>query len=284
MAEESDSDGSGPPLLPLPPAGLRSFRGHIPVFAIPDIDASLLAMCSARFAASGRVDAEMTIRNADRSIGAALSGALLRSGAVLSPDAVDVRFEGSAGQSFGAFLIGGIRFTLFGEANDYLGKSLSGGRIVVRPKPESRFAPEANVIAGNVCLFGATEGEVFLGGQAGERFCVRNSGALAVVEGVGDHACEYMTGGTVVILGRTGVNFGAGMSGGRAFVLDEDQLFDTRCNPDDVDVGSCSLPEETAFLKEIVSRHYRLTGSPRAKALLADWDEYRQLFVKVTPR
>ena len=155
---------------------------------------------------------------------------------------------------------------------------------MVRPRPESRFAPEANVIAGNVCLFGATGGEVFLGGQVGERFCVRNSGALAVAEGVGDHACEYMTGGTVVVLGRTGVNFGAGMSGGLAFVLDEDQLFDTRCNPDDVDVETCSKPEEIALLKQIVSQHYRLTGSPRAKTLLADWDEYRPLFVKVTPR
>jgi len=155
---------------------------------------------------------------------------------------------------------------------------------VVRPRPESRFAPEGNVIAGNVCLFGATAGEVFLCGQAGERFCVRNSGALAVAEGVGDHACEYMTGGTVVVLGRTGINFGAGMSGGVAFVLDEDQLFDTRCNPDDVDLEACSKPEDAAFLKGVVARHHQLTGSPRAKALLADWDEYGPLFVKVTPR
>ena len=204
----------------------------------------------------------MPIRNADRSIGAALSGALLRSGAALAPDAINVRFEGSAGQSFGAFLSSGITFNLTGEANDYLGKSLSGGRIIVHPRAESRFSPEWNVIAGNVCLFGATEGEVFLNGQVGERFCVRNSGALAVAEGTGDHACEYMTGGRVVILGRTGANFGAGMSGGVAYVLDEDQLFDTRCNPGDVDLEACALVEDIAFLKSVIARHHALTGSP----------------------
>jgi glutamate synthase domain-containing protein 3 len=283
--EEGDTDGSGPPVLPLPEAGLRAFAGGgRPAFVVPDIDAALIEKCAGTVAAGGHVYAEMAIRNADRSIGAALSGHLVRSGAVLSPDAVNVSFSGSAGQSFGAFLVAGVSFTLSGEANDYLGKSLSGGRIVVRPRPESRFAPEGNVIAGNVCLFGATAGEVFLCGQAGERFCVRNSGALAVAEGVGDHACEYMTGGTVVVLGRTGINFGAGMSGGVAFVLDEDQLFDTRCNPDDVDLEACSKPEDAAFLKGVVARHHQLTGSPRAKALLADWDEYGPLFVKVTPR
>ncbi|MCX7028328.1 MAG: glutamate synthase large subunit [Spirochaetes bacterium] len=285
LSEEGDTDGSGPPLLPLPKAGLRGFDDSgKPRFAIPEIDAALIEKCAQMGAAGGRFEAEMKIRNADRSIGAALSGHLLRSGIPLSPDAVSVRFEGSAGQSFGAFLIQGISFTLAGEANDYLGKSLSGGRIVVHARAESRFSPESNVIAGNVCLFGATGGEVFLGGQAGERFCVRNSGALAVAEGVGDHACEYMTGGRVVILGRTGVNFGAGMSGGIAYVLDEDQLFDTRCNPDDVNLEACSKPEDRAFLKSVIARHHQLTGSPRAKALLSDWGEYLPLFVKVVPR
>jgi len=283
--EEGDTDGSGPPLLPPPAAGLRRFGGgNRQAFSIPEIDAALIEKCSGIVAAGGRVDVEMAIRNADRSIGAALSGALLRSGAALAPDAVNVRFEGSAGQSFGAFLSSGITFTLTGEANDYLGKSLSGGRIVVHPRTESRFSPEWNVIAGNVCLFGATEGEVFLNGQVGERFCVRNSGALAVAEGTGDHACEYMTGGRVVILGRTGANFGAGMSGGMAFVLDEDQLFDTRCNPGDVDLEACTQPEDIAFLKSVIARHHALTGSPRAKLLLSDWEEYHPLFVKVTPR
>ena len=283
--EEGDTDGSGPPLLPLPKAGLRRFDGgNRPRFTIPDIDASLIEKYAGTVAAGGRVDVELPIRNADRSVGAALSGALLRSGAALPPDAINVRFNGSAGQSFGAFLIPGLNFTLVGEANDYLGKSLSGGRIVVQPRTESRFSPEWNIIAGNVCLFGATGGEVFLNGQVGERFCVRNSGALAVAEGTGDHACEYMTGGCAVILGRTGLNFGAGMSGGIAYVLDEDQLFDTRCNPGDVDLETCVKPEDIAFLKSVIARHRMLTGSPRAKLLLSDWEEYHPLFVKVTPR
>jgi len=280
--EEGDTDGSGPPALPPPAAGLRNFRKAKP-FAMPDIDAAILE----RFLAAGetaRLSADFVIRNSDRSIGAALSGALTRMGAKPAPGAIDIRFIGSAGQSFGAFLVEGVGFTLFGQANDYLGKSLSGGRIVVRPPLESRILPEMNAIAGNVCLFGATGGEVFLGGQAGERFCVRNSGATAVVEGTGDHACEYMTGGCVVVLGRTGANFGAGITGGLAYVLDEDQLLDTRCNSDDVDLESCSAPEDVAVLRRLVERHYELTGSHRAKDILAEWENYRPLFVKVTPR
>ncbi len=285
IEEEGDTDGSGPPLLPPPKAGLRRFEGgNRPKFALPEIDLQLIESATAALAKGERVDVEMPIRNADRSIGAALSGSLLRSGIILPSDGITVRFTGSAGQSFGAFLTAGIGFHLSGEANDYLGKSLSGGKIVVRPRTESRFLPEMNVIAGNVCLFGATAGEVFLNGQVGERFCVRNSGALAVAEGTGDHACEYMTGGCVVILGRTGVNFGAGMSGGSAYVLDEDQLFDTRCNPADVDLEACAKPEDIAFLKDVIRRHYGLTASPRAKTILSDWEEYHPLFVKVTPR
>ena len=280
--EEGDTDGSGPPALPPPAAGLRNFRKGKP-FAMPDIDAAILE----RFVASGeaaRLSTDFPIRNADRSIGAALSGALTRLGAKPATGAIDIRFTGSAGQSFGAFLAEGVSFTLFGQANDYLGKSLSGGRIVVRPPVESRILPEMNAIAGNVCLFGATGGEVFLGGQAGERFCVRNSGATAVVEGTGDHACEYMTGGCVVVLGRTGANFGAGITGGVAYVLDEDQLLDTRCNAEDVDLESCSAPEDTATLRRLIERHYELTGSHRAKDILSEWENYRPLFVKVTPR
>jgi glutamate synthase domain-containing protein 2/glutamate synthase domain-containing protein 1/glutamate synthase domain-containing protein 3 len=280
--EEGDTDGSGPPALPLPAAGLRNFKKAKP-FAMPDIDAAILE----RFVASGeaaRLSADFTIRNADRSIGAALSGALTRLGAKPAPGAIDIRFTGSAGQSFGAFLAEGVSFTLSGQANDYLGKSLSGGRIVVRPPVESRILPEMNAIAGNVCLFGATGGEVFLGGQAGERFCVRNSGATAVVEGTGDHACEYMTGGCVVVLGRTGANFGAGITGGLAYVLDEDQLLDTRCNSEDVDLESCSAPEDVAALRRLIERHYEFTGSHRAKDILSEWENYRPLFVKVTPR
>ncbi|PKL07235.1 MAG: glutamate synthase subunit alpha, partial [Spirochaetae bacterium HGW-Spirochaetae-9] len=285
LDEEGDTDGSGPPQLPLPEAGLRRFNGeNRPPFAIPDIDALLIERYSKAMGVDRRIEAEMPLRNADRSIGAALSGALIRLGAALAPDAIRVRFTGTAGQSFGAFLIDGVNFTLSGEANDFLGKSLSGGRIIVRPRDESRFQPERNVIAGNVCLFGATGGEAFLGGQVGERFCVRNSGALAVAEGCGDHACEYMTGGQVVILGRTGINFGAGMSGGTAYVLDEDQLFDTRCNLGDVDLETCADLKDGVFLKSILARHHMLTGSPRAKLILSDWEEYLPLFVKVTPR
>ncbi|MBD3242227.1 MAG: glutamate synthase subunit alpha, partial [Chitinivibrionales bacterium] len=196
---------------------------------------------------------------------------------------IHVKFTGSAGQSFGAFLARGVTFELEGDANDYFGKGLSGGRLIVYPHRASTFLPHRNIATGNVNLFGATAGEVFIHGMAGERFCVRNSGAIAVVEGVGDHGCEYMTGGRVIILGETGVNFAAGMSGGIAYVLDESQLFDTRCNLEMVDIEPLSEDKEIAFLREYLQKHVRYTGSQYAARILDNWDEMLPLFVRVMP-
>jgi glutamate synthase (NADPH/NADH) large chain len=193
---------------------------------------------------------------------------------------IDLTFTGSAGQSFGAFLPRGITMRLLGDANDYVGKGLSGGRIVVRPAREATFAAEDNVVAGNVIGYGATSGEIFLRGRVGERFCVRNSGALAVVEGVGDHACEYMTGGRAVILGSTGRNVAAGMSGGIAYVLD---LARHRVNPELVDVEPLDL-EASAWLRDVLTRYAAETESPVAAALLADWGRWSRQFSVIMPR
>jgi len=199
-------------------------------------------------------------------------------GAGLPDETIDISFHGSAGQSFGAFLPRGITLRLYGDANDYLGKGLSGGRLIVRPPAAASFAAEGQVIAGNVIGYGATGGEIFLRGIVGERFCVRNSGALAVAEGVGDHGCEYMTGGRAVILGPVGRNFAAGMSGGIAYVLDlpawrvKKEMVDL----DPVDTG------DAAFLRDVVERHYAETGSAVAARLLADWDPGR--FTTVMPK
>jgi glutamate synthase (NADPH/NADH) large chain len=193
---------------------------------------------------------------------------------------IDLTFGGSAGQSFGAFLPRGVTLRLVGDANDYVGKGLSGGRITVRPHPDAPFTAEHNIIAGNVILYGATSGELFLRGMVGERFCVRNSGALAVVEGVGDHGCEYMTGGRVVVLGPTGRNFAAGMSGGIAFVLD---LVVSRVNQEMVDLDPLT-DDDRALLADVVSRHHAETGSAVAHTLLADWDTAVDRFSKVMPK
>ncbi len=204
-------------------------------------------------------------------------------GAGLPDDTIDLTFLGSAGQSFGAFLPRGITLRLEGDANDYVGKGLSGGRIIVRPSraaDAAGFQAEQNVIAGNVIAYGATGGEVFLRGVVGERFCVRNSGASAVVEGVGDHACEYMTGGRAVILGPTGRNLAAGMSGGVAYVLDLDRA---RVNGELVEVGPMSA-DEAAEVRALVARHLEETGSTVAAALLADWDTSASRFSTVMPR
>jgi glutamate synthase (NADPH/NADH) large chain len=195
---------------------------------------------------------------------------------------IDIRFRGSAGQSFGAFLPQGITLRLEGDANDYLGKGLSGGRLVVHTDRRAVFAPEENIIAGNVIAYGATAGEIFLNGVVGERFCVRNSGALAVVEGVGDHGCEYMTGGRVVVLGSTGRNFGAGMSGGIAFVYDADDTFADRVNFEMVELQALT-GDDREFLLDVVGRHRDLTGSPLAGRLLDDWAATVERFRKVMP-
>ena len=231
------------------------------------------------------VSLEYAIANTDRSVGAMLSGAVAaRYGSAGLPDeTISVKFKGSAGQSFGAFLTRGISFKLEGEANDYLAKGLSGGRIAVMPPVRSNFRAEENTIAGNTILYGATSGEVYINGTVGERFAVRNSGAIAVVEGVGDHCCEYMTGGRVVVLGPTGRNFAAGMSGGVAYVWDAHQTFDFFCNMEMVEL---SLLEDSASRKELhelIRQHYLYTGSPLARTLLDDWPRYIDQFIQVTP-
>jgi glutamate synthase domain-containing protein 3 len=202
----------------------------------------------------------------------------------LPDETIRLRFNGSAGQSFGAFLARGISMTLEGEANDYVGKGLSGGRIVVYPPRESRFEPEKNIIVGNVVLYGATSGEAYFSGVAGERFAVRNSGATAVVEGVGDHGCEYMTKGVVVVLGPCGRNFAAGMSGGIAYVYDERGDFsDKSCNLASVDLEPLMGADDVRILTILVEEHVRRTGSPQAKRILANWTSVLPHFVKVYP-
>ncbi len=231
------------------------------------------------------VTLELPIRNTDRTIGAILSNRIVLAHGPegLPDDTLNVVFRGSAGQSFGAFLIGGATLTLIGESNDYLGKGLSGGRIVVKTPPEATYLPHENIIVGNTLLYGATGGEAFINGMAGERFAVRNSGTVAVVEGVGDHGCEYMTGGCVVVLGGTGCNFAAGMSGGIAYVLDERQLFDTLCNLDMVDLETVWREEDKSVLRQLIERHRTFTNSVRAKYVLDHWSGMIGRFVKVVP-
>ena len=225
------------------------------------------------------------ISNNNRSTGASLSAEISRRyGAKGLPEGyISVKFRGSAGQSFGAFLAPGITFKLEGDANDYVGKGLSGGKIIVKPPVDSAFLPQNNIIAGNVCLFGATSGEAYFNGLVGERFCVRNSGAISVVEGVGDHGCEYMTGGRVIILGKTGVNFAAGMSGGIAYILDTTQLFDTNCNLEMVDIEVVHEPADIEFLNSYIHRHFQHTGSQLARQILDNWEDMLPFFVKVLP-
>jgi glutamate synthase (NADPH/NADH) large chain len=196
---------------------------------------------------------------------------------------LEIVLKGSAGQSFGAFLAPGITLKLVGDSNDYLGKGLSGGRIIVQTPQGSPFMSHENIIVGNTVLYGATAGQVFINGMAGERFCVRNSGATTVVEGLGDHGCEYMTGGLVVVLGKTGCNFAAGMSGGLAYVLDEAQLFDTMCNLDMVELESVWKDEDKELLRGLIEQHLKMTGSARAEYILNAWPDMVGKFVKVVP-
>ena len=228
---------------------------------------------------------EMPIRNTDRTAGAILSNKIVnKHGPEGLPDGtLEIVLKGSAGQSFGAFLAPGITLKLVGDSNDYLGKSLSGGRIVVKTPEGSPFMSHENIIVGNTALYGATSGQVFINGMAGERFCVRNSGAAAVVEGLGDHGCEYMTGGLIVVLGKTGCNFAAGMSGGLAYVLDEAQLFDTMCNLDMVELETVWKEDDKKLLYELIQQHQKWTGSTRAQYLLDAWPDMVGRFVKVVP-
>ncbi len=233
------------------------------------------------------VEVSLPIRNIHRTVGAMLGGEVVRryGSQGLPEETIRFRFQGSAGQSFGAFLPNGITLTLEGEANDYVGKGLSGGRIIIFPPRNSSFQPEESILAGNVILYGATSGEVFLNGIAGERFAVRNSGATAVVEGVGDHGCEYMTNGLVVVLGTCGRNFAAGMNGGIAYVFDERGDFkEKRCNPASVDLEPVTDEQDIEDLQTLITRHRDLTGSPRAGWILANWNESLPKFIKVFPQ
>jgi glutamate synthase (NADPH/NADH) large chain len=272
------------------------------------LDHQLIAAAAPALEKKQPVRLAYKIRNAHRSVGAMLSGAIARKyGNVgLPEDTVHVAFQGIAGQSFGAFLARGVTFELQGATNDYVGKGQSGGRIVVYPDPTCPANPEQNIVIGNTVMYGAIAGESYFRGVAGERFCVRNSGAAAVVEGTGDHGCEYMTGGTVVVLGRTGRNFAAGMSGGIAYVYDDDATFKERCNHNmvalepvlseadqalaDKDLAASGKGRlrhtgraDEAILRELIERHLRFTGSTRALAILDDWEASRAKFLKIFP-
>jgi len=246
----------------------------------------LLDLCKPALQKKEKVKATLPIKNINRVVGTMVGSEITRRHGVagLPDDTIEIHFKGSAGQSFGAFMPKGMTFTLEGDANDYLGKGLSGGRIVLYPPEGSSFVPEENIITGNVALYGATSGEVYIRGMAGERFAVRNSGVNAVVEAVGDHGCEYMTGGRVVILGSSGRNFAAGMSGGIAYVLDEKGDFPSRCNRQMV--GLEKLEEETEMeeVRQMIQRHAQYTRSQRAGTILAFWQKYRGQFVKVMPK
>src|SRR6185369_5541148 len=265
---------------------------HIPTRRIHDqdhgldkaLDNLLLELAKDALENKTSVELQLPIRNANRTVGTILGSELTRRhGADGLPDeTIKIRFTGSAGQSFGAFVPRGISMTLEGDANDYFGKGLSGGRLVVFPPAAATFKAEENIVVGNVVLYGATSGEAFIRGVAGERFAVRNSGATAVVEGVGDHGCEYMTGGRVVVLGRTGRNFAAGMSGGVAYVLDEDGDFAVRCNKGMVDLDPLD-DDDVVRLKDLIHRHYQLTQSAVAWRVLSGWKDAVKQFVKVMP-
>jgi glutamate synthase (ferredoxin) len=246
---------------------------------------TLVPACAPALERGEPVERALPIRNVNRTVGTILGSELTRrhGGAGLPDDTIKLRFTGSAGQSFGAFVPRGIGLTLEGDANDYVGKGLSGGKLVVFPPKASTFVPEDNILIGNVALYGATSGRAFFRGRAGERFCVRNSGAMAVVEGLGDHGCEYMTGGVAVVIGPTGRNFAAGMSGGSAFVLDETGDFPQRCNLEMVDLEPLREPEDVELVRDLLIQHAGYTGSAVAARLLGDWDWAVSKFVKVMP-
>ena len=232
-----------------------------------------------------RTHLDLPITNMDRAVGAIVSNEISKiyGASGLPEDTINIDFSGSAGQSFGAFTTNGVSMTVHGNTNDYLGKGLSGGKLIIKVPAVSTIVPEENIITGNVTLYGATSGEVYINGKAGERFCVRNSGAKAVVEGIGDHGCEYMTGGVAVILGTVGRNFGAGMSGGIAYVLDAENTFESLCNSEDLNIDPVTLEADKKQLKELIENHYIATTSPLAKRILSDWEGYLPKFKKVLP-
>jgi glutamate synthase (NADPH) large chain len=288
--------------MPRMPADVSRFHNEVQSHGLEKaLDNRLIELARPALERGEKVTIETPIRNINRTVGTMLSNRIaLRYGHDGLPDeTIHVRLAGSAGQSFGAFLARGVWLDLIGDTNDYCGKGLSGGRISVQPSPKFRGEPTENIITGNVVLYGAIEGEAYFRGVAGERFAVRNSGAQAVVEGVGDHGCEYMTGGTVVVLGLSGRNFAAGMSGGIAYVLDEDGTFAKRCNTAMVALEPLVAEQEQeaklgrelwhkgladeVHVRRLLERHARYTGSARAKQILERWNEYRAKFVKVFP-
>lgn len=249
------------------------------------MDYKLIQVADKAIADKAKVRANLEIKNVNRSVGAMLSGTIAKKygSKGLPEDTIVLNFKGSAGQSFGAFGVKGLTLILEGEANDYVGKGLSGGKVIIKTPKEATFVPEENVIAGNTILYGATSGEVFINGTVGERFAVRNSGATAVVEGVGDHCCEYMTGGKVVVIGETGRNFAAGMSGGIAYVLDEDDSFEEKYNKEMVEVEELVDTDDIDTVYSLVQEHHKYTNSLKAKKILDNWDTYKAKFKKVIP-
>jgi glutamate synthase (NADPH/NADH) large chain len=248
------------------------------------LDLKLIKLAKEAIEKAKSIEIDLPIQNTDRTTGAMLSGELVKqhgeSG--LEDDTIQCKFKGVAGQSFGAFLARGITFELEGMANDYVGKGISGGKIIVYPDGKSDFKPENNIIIGNTTFYGAISGEAYIRGMAGERFCIRNSGLHTVVEGVGDHACEYMTGGIAVIIGKTGRNFAAGMSGGIAYVYDIEGNFKQKCNMEMIELEAISKEDETAIYN-LLHNHYKYTKSTIAKVILDDFKKELKRFVKIMP-
>ncbi|MCP9471469.1 MAG: glutamate synthase large subunit [Nitrospira sp.] len=275
-------------LLTMPKVGPDTARHCVQAqdHGIADVlDRKLIELCAPAIERGESVKLDLPIRNVNRAVGTMLSGRIAKRYGLdgLPPDTITIKFNGSAGQSFGAFLARGVTLVLEGESNDYLGKGLSGGKIVVFPPKEATFNPEETILIGNTSLYGATQGEAYFYGMAGERFAVRNSGARAVVEGTGDHGCEYMTGGVVVVLGSTGRNFAAGMSGGIAFILNELGKFESRCNLGMVELEAVRTEEDKKMLHEMIASHFMHTGSRNAKRILDAWEALLPKFVKVMP-
>jgi glutamate synthase domain-containing protein 3 len=260
-------------------------KGNINEVIPADSELDLIQPVEQALEKDKKVKVVRNIRNVHRTIGSYISGMIVEQKGLdgLSENSINLNFHGSAGQSAGAFLVKGITMEIEGDANDYLGKGMSGGKIILKAPPEIRSNTRTNIICGNVVLYGATGGEIYINGTAGERFAVRNSGATAVVEGVGDHGCEYMTGGKVVVLGETGKNFAAGMTGGIAYVYDPAERFDTNCNLDMVILESVWKKKDKQILKKLISNHHKFTNSLQSEKILKDWEANVPLFVKVIP-
>ncbi len=276
------------PLLYKEPVGdeVGQYKSVPQDHGIEDIlDRELISHAHPALTAAQRVTSTFPIKNTDRAVGTMLSYEIRKQwmGEGLPDASIQYRFRGSAGQSFGAFGAAGIEFTLEGEANDYFGKGLSGGRLIVVPDRGATFDPSTNIIIGNVAFYGATDGEAYIKGMAGERFAVRNSGVKTVVEGIGDHGCEYMTGGLVVVLGKTGKNFAAGMSGGMAYIHDADVDFIERLNSEMVELEALN-EDDQQLLRQMLRNHFAYTSSKLALSMLNDWEQTLTKFIKVMPR